>query len=176
MGDNRQHFCGLFIPFRNPTYHYMIPWLQTLLISSFIGLKLIPVVLGIFKAQAQLHTELLAKGRTHVMYHIFLPHSPAIKGLCCGVTEAQALKCSCKNAIPPGLPVWLQLIMSLVINACISRVAYLLICKYGYSQGIFKVFSSSHSEDFHWFSHCGLLYRFWVLCNPLPLMELVNKQ
>lgn len=65
------NFNKLFIPFRSPAYCDMIPWLQTLLISPFIRLKLISVVSGIFKAQAQLHTELLAKERTHVMHHSF---------------------------------------------------------------------------------------------------------
>lgn len=170
------NFNRPFLPFRTPAYCDMIPWLQTLLISPFIGLKLISVVLGVFKAQAHLHTELSAKGWTHVMNRrFFLPHSPAIRGLCSGLTEAQALKYSCKIPIPQGLPVWLQLIMPLVINACISRNAFLLVCKYGYPQGIFKVASSSHSKDFHRFAHCGLLYRFWVMCNPLLLIEVVNK-
>lgn len=127
-------FNRLFVPYRSPTYCDMIPWCQIVLISSFMGLKLVSVVLGIFKAQASFTMSYRQKGEPMSSTIVFLPHCPASRSLCCGLTEAQAFKSSCKNPIPQGLPVWLQLIMSLVIN---TRDAFLLVCKNGYSQGIF---------------------------------------
>lgn len=149
------------------------PLMPNLVYFTFIGLKLISVVWVSLRLRPSFTLSYWQKGEPMSCTIVFLPHSAACRGLCYVLTEAQALKSLCKDPIPQGFPVWLLLIMSLVINA---RNPFLLVCKNGYSQEIFKVASSSNSKNFHWFAHCGLLYRFWVMCNPLPLTELVNRR